>query len=87
MPSTSRARTVASIWATPRHSIHPRKAYPLARPPCSLEPEKTRNFELGTKWDVMGGRLSLSTAGFRTEKTNARTPGINPGDPPTGAGR
>ena len=48
-----------------------------------LEPEKTRNFELGTKWDVMGGRLSLSTAGFRTEKTNARTPGINPGDPPT----
>ena len=48
-----------------------------------LEPEKTRNFELGTKWDVMGGRLSLNTAAFRTEKTNARTPGINPGDPPT----
>lgn len=48
-----------------------------------LEPEKTRSFELGTKWDVMGGRLSLSTAAFRTEKTNARTPGVNPGDPPT----
>jgi catecholate siderophore receptor len=48
-----------------------------------LEPEKTRSLELGTKWDVMGGRLSLSTAGFRTEKTNARTPGVNPGDPPT----
>ena len=48
-----------------------------------LDPEQTRNFELGTKWDVMGGRLSLNTAGFRTEKTNARTPGLNPGDPPT----
>jgi catecholate siderophore receptor len=48
-----------------------------------LEPEKTRNLEVGTKWDVMGGRLSLNAAGFRTEKTNSRTPGINPGDAPT----
>jgi catecholate siderophore receptor len=48
-----------------------------------LEPEKTRNLEVGTKWDVMGGRLSLNAAGFRTEKTNARTPGVNAGDPPT----
>ena len=48
-----------------------------------LEPEKTRNYEVGTKWDLMGGRLSLTAAVFRTEKTNARTPGINPGDPPT----
>ena len=30
-----------------------------------------------------GERLSLTAAVFRTEKTNARTPGINPGDPPT----
>jgi catecholate siderophore receptor len=48
-----------------------------------LEPEKTRNLEIGTKWDVGGGRLSLNAAGFHTEKSNARTPGINPGDPPT----
>ena len=48
-----------------------------------LAPEKTRNLEAGTKWDVMGGRLSLNTAAFRTVKTNARTPGVNPGDPPT----
>ena len=48
-----------------------------------LEPEKTRSLEVGTKWDILGGRLSLSTAGFRTEKTNSRTPGVNPGDPPT----
>jgi catecholate siderophore receptor len=55
----------------------------LSAATVTLEPEKTRNFEIGTKWDVMGGRLSLNTAGFRTEKTNARTPGVNPGDPPT----
>ena len=49
----------------------------------ALEPEKTRTYEVGTKWDVAGERLSLTGALFRTEKTNARTPGINPGDPPT----
>ena len=30
-----------------------------------------------------GEALSLTAAVFRTEKTNARTPGVNPGDPPT----
>lgn len=48
-----------------------------------LEPEKSRGYELGTKWDLFGERLSLTAAVFRTEKTNARTPGINPGDPAT----
>jgi catecholate siderophore receptor len=47
-----------------------------------LEPEKSRSFELGTKWDLAVNRLSVNAALFRTEKTNARTPGINPGDPP-----
>jgi catecholate siderophore receptor len=49
----------------------------------NLEPEKTRNVEAGTKWDLMRQQLSVTGALFRTEKTNARTPGINPGDPPT----
>ena len=31
----------------------------------------------------MQERISLTSAIFRTEKTNARTPGVNPGDPPT----
>lgn len=48
-----------------------------------LEPEKSKSYEVGTKWDVFGKRLALSTALFRTIKTNARTPGINPGDAPT----
>ncbi|MQA30058.1 MAG: TonB-dependent receptor [Luteitalea sp.] len=32
---------------------------------------------------MFGGRLGMNAAAFRTDKTNARTPGINPGDPPT----
>ncbi|MGB7923360.1 MAG: Fe2+-dependent dioxygenase [Pyrinomonadaceae bacterium] len=46
-----------------------------------IEPEKTYTFEVGSKWDFFGGRLLLSGAGFRVEKTNARTPGLLPGDP------
>lgn len=47
-----------------------------------IDPEKTYTFEAGSKWDFLGGRLLLSGAGFRVEKTNARTPGLLPGDPP-----
>ena len=38
-----------------------------------LDPEKTSTFELGTKWDVLEERLSLTAALFRSEKINART--------------
>lgn len=37
-----------------------------------LQPEETRNYEIGTKWDLLANRLSLTAAIFRTEKTNAR---------------
>ena len=46
---------------------------PTAANDINLEPEQTRNFELGTKWDLSGNRLGLSAAVFRTEKINART--------------
>ncbi|HVG53038.1 MAG TPA: TonB-dependent siderophore receptor [Vicinamibacterales bacterium] len=48
-----------------------------------LDPEKSRSFEVGTKWDALGGRAGFTAAVFNTSKTNARTPGVNPGDPPT----
>jgi catecholate siderophore receptor len=45
------------------------------------DPEKSETYELGTKWDVLNERLSLSGALFRTEKTNARTEDpTNPND-------
>jgi catecholate siderophore receptor len=42
---------------------------------ATLDPEKSRSVEAGTKWDLFGGRLGLNTAVFNTSKTNARTPG------------
>jgi catecholate siderophore receptor len=54
----------------------------LAENNAALDPEESRAFELGSKWDFFDERLSLSAALFRTEKTHARTPGVNPGDPP-----
>ncbi|MBD1587725.1 TonB-dependent siderophore receptor [Pseudomonas sp. C2L12B] len=37
-----------------------------------MKPETTRNYELGSKWDVLEQRLSLTAAVFRTEKANTR---------------
>ncbi|MDB6133003.1 MAG: TonB-dependent siderophore receptor family protein [Verrucomicrobiales bacterium] len=44
-----------------------------------LDPEETGTFELGTKWDVLDNRLSLTAAVFHTEKDHART--VDPTDP------
>jgi catecholate siderophore receptor len=45
----------------------------------NLAPEKNTTTEVGAKADVLGGRLSLTGAVFRTEKTNMRIP-IDPVD-------
>src|SRR5690606_2044891 len=37
-----------------------------------MEPEETRNYEIGTKWNLLDDALSLTAAVFRTEKGNAR---------------
>ena len=37
-----------------------------------LEPETTKNYEIGTKWDLFDNRVSLTAAVFRTEKENTR---------------
>jgi catecholate siderophore receptor len=38
-----------------------------------LEAEKNRSYEAGVKLDLMDGELTLNSAVFRTEKTNARS--------------
>lgn len=43
------------------------------------DPEESRTYELGTKWDLFDEKMSFTAALFRTEKTNARTP--DPADP------
>jgi catecholate siderophore receptor len=42
----------------------------------NLAPEKSRNLEVGAKWEAGGGRAIATAALFRTEKTNARTRGL-----------
>ncbi len=45
----------------------------------NADPEKNKTLEVGTKWDVLDEKLSLTAAIFRTKKTNART--TDPADP------
>jgi len=54
----------------------------VAQANLDLDPEKSRSYELGTKWNFLEGRLLLTGALFRLEKLNARvpdpsTPGFN----------
>jgi catecholate siderophore receptor len=77
-------RANGSVYAGAGTSFNP-SAEGLSLSPATVDlaPEQTRNYEVGTKWDLPRRRLSVNAAIFRTEKTNGRTPGINPGDPPT----
>src|SRR5690606_14584225 len=47
---------------------------------ADLDPEKSRTYEAGAKWDLLEGNVQLNAAVFRVEKRNARTP-----DPLTGS--
>ena len=38
-----------------------------------LKIEKTKSYEIGTKWNLFGGNLALTAAAFQTETKNART--------------
>jgi catecholate siderophore receptor len=77
----------ASVYVSAGTSFNPAAegatGISLSASTADLEPEKSRGYEIGTKWDLFGERLSASAAVFQTEKTNAKTPGLNPGDPPT----
>lgn len=43
----------------------------------NLKPEKNNTWELGTKWELLDGRLGLDGALFRVDKTNAREADAN----------
>lgn len=77
-------RVNGSIYLGYGTSLNPSaEGLSLSAATVTLDPERTRTYELGTKWDTPDSRASFNAAVFRTEKTNARTPGLNPGDPPT----
>lgn len=49
---------------------------------CNLDPEKAENIELGTKWDSLEGRLSLTAALSRNNRSNYRVnEGVTPENP------
>ncbi len=39
---------------------------------CSVDPETAVNYEIGTKWDFLDGRLALTGSVFRNERENYR---------------
>lgn len=41
-------------------------------PNCDVDPEEGRVFEIGAKWDALGGRLSLTGAVFQNERSKYR---------------
>jgi catecholate siderophore receptor len=47
-----------------------------------VDPETSQAWEAGAKFDLMDGGLQLSGSLFQITRDNARTPGVNPGDPP-----
>jgi catecholate siderophore receptor len=64
-----------SIYAAASTSFNPSaESLALSAATANLPPEKNRNYEVGTKWDLRAGRLSLRSALFQTEKLNAREP-------------
>jgi catecholate siderophore receptor len=53
----------------------------LAANTANLPPEQDISYEIGTKWDLLEQKLSLTLALFRTDKTNARV--VDPTAPGT----
>ena len=64
---------VQSYYASYGTSFNPSaELYSIAGNAENTDPERNRNMELGGKWELADGNLSLRTALFRTEKTNER---------------
>ena len=67
-----------SLYASASTSFNPSaESLSLSASTADLPPEKNRNYEIGSKWDLDQGRMSLRTALFRTDKLNAREPDPN----------
>lgn len=45
---------------------------------CTVDPETAVNIELGTKWEVLEGKLALTAAVFRNERENFRVADPDP---------
>ncbi|MGB7068966.1 MAG: TonB-dependent siderophore receptor [Pyrinomonadaceae bacterium] len=79
-----RPRENGSIYASFGTSSNPSLEGLLYLPAdVRTDPEETRTYEFGTKWDLFDNTLLVSSALFQVEKTNARTPSLVTGGPVT----
>jgi catecholate siderophore receptor len=71
-------RTNGSVYFAYGTSFNPSaEALSLASSSAELAPEENETYEVGTKWDVLDRRLSLTGALFQINKLNARVPDPN----------
>jgi catecholate siderophore receptor len=72
----------SSLYASYGTSFDPSsEALSLSIATASVAPEKSRNYEVGGKWDTLDQRLSLTAAAYDLSQTNVRE--TNPADPTT----
>ncbi|WP_280288542.1 TonB-dependent siderophore receptor [Pseudomonas sp. BN417] len=65
---------IQSYYVSVSRSYQPSaEVFQLSPATENLEPEKTTNYELGAKWDLLDSRLSVTAAVFRLERTNMKT--------------
>lgn len=48
---------------------------------CNVDPEEAETYEIGAKWDALGGRLSLTAAAFSNQRSSFRVTSGEPGVP------
>ena len=71
---------VASWYASVGRSFNPSaETFTLSAATQDLSPEESTNYEVGTRHELLDGRMGLSAALFRLDKNKARTP--DPNDP------
>lgn len=69
--------SVYAAWSTssnPSGETSGNGGLEIAANNANLDPEKNRNYEIGTKWDFFDDNLSLTAALFRTEKPTRALP-------------
>ncbi|WP_137823809.1 TonB-dependent siderophore receptor [Pseudomonas sp. D(2018)] len=65
---------IQSYYVSVSRSYQPSgEVFQLSPATKNLEPEKTTNYEVGAKWDLLDSRLSVTAAIFRLERTNMKT--------------
>lgn len=65
---------IQSYYVSVSRSYQPSaEVFQLSPATENLEPEKTTNYEVGAKWDLLDSRLSVTAAVFRLERTNMKT--------------